>query len=30
MFGGEEGCSCAGGDTDLVVDVLDVIVYSLL
>lgn len=30
MFGGEEGSSRAGGDTDLVVDVLDVVVYGLL
>ena len=30
MFGGEEAGSRAGGDTDLVVDVLDVVVYGLL
>ena len=29
MFRGEEGSSRAGGDTDLVVDVLDVVVYRL-
>src|SRR5437763_8504821 len=30
MFCCEEGSSCAGGDTNLVVDVLDVVVYGLL